>query len=322
MGDSNTIVTGATGEHQKGEVHAPSANYLPSNVPFVWYYLPAIQKIPDNLVMDKETRNFWAVFLEDVWDITKDLRLTLGARYDHYSDFGDHLSPRAGLTWEYMKGYDVKLLYGNAFLAPSFNEVYEPSNGNPGLDPETIDTYEISFGAEFTDNFESRMTFYHREGKDLITQLSSTIPFIYVNEGSPRDQGLELEMRYDFGRGTYLAGNYNYQDWKTGNKAKYHYRKIMANIRLSRYLNFYADCQLKSKSERALEDTRDDLSGYGIVNATLMAKNFLKGYENLELRGSVYNLLNKQYKYYTSPEIPNDMPAPGINFLLEMKYSF
>jgi len=45
------------------------------------------------------SRNFKAFFIEDLWDITKTVRLTTGGRYDDYSDFGDKFSPRIGLTW-------------------------------------------------------------------------------------------------------------------------------------------------------------------------------------------------------------------------------
>jgi iron complex outermembrane receptor protein len=272
--------------------------------------------------MDSETRNLKAVFFEDVWDITEDLRLTLGARYDHYDDFGDHFSPRAGLTWEYMKGYDLKLLYGHAFRAPSFIESYSPSVGNPDLDPAKIDTYEVSLGGEFTRNFNSRITYYYREQEDLIVNSSPVPPWNWVNQGDSRDQGVEFEMRYDFGRGTYLAGNYSYQDWKTGLEQEVHLGKVMANIRLSKYLNFYADCFFQDGWERLPGDTRDDPSGYGIVNATLIAKKFLKGYKGLELRGSVYNLLDKDYTSQWTSALPNDIPMPDRNYIVEVKYKF
>jgi iron complex outermembrane receptor protein len=289
--------------------------------------LPSVQKWPeeiaDQYLMDEETRNLKAVFFEDVWDITGDLRLTLGARYDHYSDFGDHFSPRGGLTWEYMKGYDLKLLYGHAFRAPSFIEYYSPQQGNSDLNPEKIDTYEISLGAEFTRNFNSRITYYYREHKDLIVASSTFPPWNYVNWGEDRDQGFELEMRYDFGRGTYLAGNYNYQDWKSGSESKIHIGKVMANIRLSRYLNFYSDCFLMDGWQRwDPEDTRDDPSGYAIVNATLIARKFLKGFKGLELRGSVYNLLDEDYTSQWSATLPNDIPMPDRHYIVEMKYKF
>jgi len=55
------------------------------------------------------------LFIEDIWDITDDRRLTLGARYDRYSDFGSAFSPRAGITWEYMKGYEALELRGSVY---------------------------------------------------------------------------------------------------------------------------------------------------------------------------------------------------------------
>ena len=77
------------------------------------------------------------------------------------------------------------------------------------------------------------------------------------------------------------------------------------------------------------EDQRDDPSSLTLVNATLIAKKFLKGYEGLELRGSVYNLFDKDWSMPIPamtpaglPAIPNDWPMPGINYLLEIKYTF
>jgi outer membrane receptor protein involved in Fe transport len=96
----------------------------------------------------------------------------------------------------------------------------------------------------------------------------------------------------------------------------------MANIRLSKYLNWYAACHLEDGFRREIGSRQDDMSGFAIVNTTLIAKKFIKGYEGLEIRGSIYNLLDKDY---TSPAIrfvPNDTPRPGRNFLVEVKYKF
>jgi iron complex outermembrane receptor protein len=96
----------------------------------------------------------------------------------------------------------------------------------------------------------------------------------------------------------------------------------MANIRLSKYLNLYTSCHIEDGFRRNTDDPRDDMSGFAVVNTTLIAKNFLQGYKDLELRGSVYNLFNKDYTYPEDPDIPNDMPQPGRNFLVEVKYKF
>jgi len=106
----------------------------------------------------------------------------------------------------------------------------------------------------------------------------------------------------------------------------------MANVRLSGYLNFYADCIHWDNYNRASgypPDPRDDPSSRTLVNVTVIAKKFLKGYWGLELRGSVYNLFDEDWSYPVDsmsflglPVIPNDLPMPGRNYMVEIKYDF
>jgi len=73
-------------------------------------------------------------------------RAVYGARLDDYSDFGRHTSPRAGLIYQPAEGSAIKLLYGQAFRAPSAAERNGNINtvlGNAALKPETIDTTEL-----------------------------------------------------------------------------------------------------------------------------------------------------------------------------------
>ena len=317
MSDSNTLVAGGTYEEMKLFDWKVAQNIF--GTPLFSITLPAVQ----TLTGPSMKRNFKAFFMEDIWDITDDLRLTAGFRYDDYSDFGSHVSPRAGLTWEFIRGYDLKLLYAHAFRAPSFSESYNPAWGNPDLDPEQVDVYEVSLGAEFTRSLSGRVTLYHRQAKDLIVAVRP-----YENLGKNRDQGFEVEMKYNFRRGSYLAMNYNYQRWISPHTkwrvwpSPRHTGNIMANIRLSRSLNFYAWCHFEDGVRRQVGDPRDDMSGYALVNATLTAKKFLKKYEGLELQLSAFNLLNKDYTEPTEPLIPNDLPRPGRNFMFELKYRF
>ena len=78
-------------------------------------------------------------------------------------------------------------------------------------------------------------------------------------------------------------------------------------------MNINADCVFYGGLERALGDDRDDPSTHGLVNTTLIAKKFLKGYEGFEQMGSVYNLFDKDYTLPAPPELPNDLPVSGIN---------
>jgi outer membrane receptor protein involved in Fe transport len=73
-------------------------------------------------------------------------RAVYGGRLDDYSDFGRHTSPRAGLVYQPGEGSAIKLLYGQAFRAPSAAERNGNINtvlGNASLKPEIIDTTEL-----------------------------------------------------------------------------------------------------------------------------------------------------------------------------------
>jgi iron complex outermembrane receptor protein len=340
MGNTNSLLTGVTYEEMKQYDVRTRGNFTfctACRLPFAVFYRPRERNLTDIQNNNRSVkRNFKAFFIEDIWDITDNLRLTAGARYDDYSDFGDSFNPRVGLTWEFLKGYDLKLLYGSAFRAPCFNELYDILFNNPDLDPEEVDSYQVSVGAEFTPSFSSRVTWFRNDKEDYISW--QTFPFRNRNCGKVRSEGVIVEMKYDFGRGSYLAMNHTYLTHKkemfsiipryTGN--------IMANIRLSRYLNLYADCHIEDgfRRDRSLERSfrekftskrRDDMSGFAVVNATLIAKKFWKEYEELELRGSVYNLFDKDYTAPTGwgvDVLSNDLPMPGRNFMVEVKYKF
>jgi len=97
----------------------------------------------------------------------------------------------------------------------------------------------------------------------------------------------------------------------------------MVNIRLSKHLNFNTSCHLRAGYERQIGDPRDDVSGSAIVNSTLIAKKFLRGFDGLELRGSVYNLFDKDYVEPSAlSSLPDDIPMPGRNFMLGLRYTF
>jgi len=52
--------------------------------------------------------------------------VTLAARYDSYSDFGNAFSPQAGITWKPAAAWLLRAGYGRGFKAPSLYELYSP----------------------------------------------------------------------------------------------------------------------------------------------------------------------------------------------------
>lgn len=66
-------------------------------------------------------------------------------RYDHFSDFSGSVNPKLGINlglWQ-KAGVRLKASYGKSFRAPTFDDLYWKSGGNPSLKPER----SISFDA-------------------------------------------------------------------------------------------------------------------------------------------------------------------------------
>ena len=193
MSSSNTAVAGISYEEMKQYDINNKANYLRTPFPLVIIPLPRERDLTNIQNHNRSVkRNFKAFFIEDIWDIRDNLRLTVGVRYDDYSDFGNSTNPRVGLTWEFVKGYDLKLLYGSAFRAPSFWELYDYLNGNPDLDPEEVDTYQVSLGAEFTPSLSGRITWYRNEIKDNINMVMEFGPEFYSYKNYGKDTILKV----------------------------------------------------------------------------------------------------------------------------------
>lgn len=93
------------------------------------------------------SRKISGLYSQLLYNLTEDTRLIGGLRYDHYESVGDNFSPRLGLVHNIDKHQTIKIQYGEAFRAPSFNEtgiMYNPVLvGNPQLENETVETLEF-----------------------------------------------------------------------------------------------------------------------------------------------------------------------------------
>ena len=140
-----------------------------------------------------------------------------------------------------------------------------------------------------------------------------------------------MKLKYDFGRGTYIAANYAYIDSENLDTGESnwtippHMGSIMTNIRLNRYLNWNAHCIYRGRWSRGKDDPRNDMSDYTVVNTTLIARKFLKKFEGLELAVTVNNLFDEDYSSPTSnaiTDLPDDFPMPERNYMLELRYQY
>ncbi len=128
------------------------------------------------------------------------LDLSLAARYEHYSDFGETTNPKVGLTWEPTSDLLVRGTWGKSFRAPSLQENNEDvvtmfgltavsngsgdpripitnvatgtsnvfvrsQGGNNNLEPERATTYSIGadYNPAWLPGFRASVTYYNIE---------------------------------------------------------------------------------------------------------------------------------------------------------------
>ena len=96
---------------------------------------------PFRLDFDVHKKSYnWALYFQDEITLFDNLLLNAGIRYDYYDSFGGTLNPRFALIYN-LKQTTIKLLYGEAFRAPSIYEKFYVGTGfkaNANLKPETI----------------------------------------------------------------------------------------------------------------------------------------------------------------------------------------
>ncbi len=272
-------------------------------------------------------------YAQDEWNIARDWTLTTGVRHDHYSDFGGTTNPRLALVWDANLDLTAKLLYGQAFRAPSFGEQYTTNpvtSGNPKLKPETIQTLEAAFSWQAHRNIQVNLSLFRYEMQDVIRLVNNPAPApgaTYQNIGAQHGSGLELEAIWDAGSTLRLTGHYAYQqsiDDATGKDAGYapHHHiyaradwRFTGGLLLSGQLNHVAD------RKRPAGDARPQVPDYTTVDLTLRTT---RGRNQWDFAASVRNLFNAtvlEPSLAPGAQIPNDLPMAPRWFYLQAIYN-
>lgn len=277
------------------------------------------------------SRTIHYLSLQDEWQIAPDWELTAGVRYDHYSDFGHTINPRIALVWATQHNLTTKLLYGSAFRAPSFLEQFFVNNpislGNPNLEPETIDTWELAFNYHPSPDLVSTLSLFNYKAKDLIEYVPDTGATTSTAQNA-RDQdgyGFEWEADWKARRDLRIKANYAWQKSEDSKTSQDIHDapgqqffvtvnwKIASQWALSSQLNWVGD------RKRAAGDTRPEIDDYTLLNLSLRRENITP---NLDMTLSALNLFDEDAYEPSNGVIPDDYPMEGRSVWLQMNYRF
>lgn len=273
------------------------------------------------------------VYAQDEWGLAKDWALTAGVRYDRYSDFGSTTNPRLALVWDVDYNLTAKLLYGQAFRAPAFNELYSINNptvrGNPGLEPETIKTLEAAFAWQPSRQTHVNLTLFRSRLKDIIRTVPNSTPgtgATYFNIGSQKGHGFELETAWDVDSKLKLSAFYAHQrstDGTTlqdaGNAPRKHAYarvdwKFFDGWQLGGQANHIAD------RKRVAGDTRPAVPDYTTLDLTLHKRMGEKGWT---FSGSLRNAFDEDVREPSLAPglIRYDLPMAGRAWYVQASYT-
>lgn len=286
-------------------------------------------------IEDRRTGRSFGSFGQAELVLRPNLILNAGLRYDHYDTFGGSLNPRIGLIYTPWQATTFKLLYGQAFRAPSDYELYYGSaafgqSPNPGLQPEKIRTYEAVYEQYLPAHLRFSVSGYYYRIDDLIAQTTQagTGLLIFENIDHVHTKGVELELEGKYPGGTLVRASYAFQraeDATTGAElpnSPRHLAKLNLVLPLAgERLSVGSELQYTSSVETFdVHDTPEIVGGFVIGNATLLCHNVVP---NLEVSGSVYNMFNRSYAYPGSIGLIQDtVPQDGRTWRLKLTYKF
>ncbi|MGH8580235.1 MAG: TonB-dependent receptor plug domain-containing protein [Gammaproteobacteria bacterium] len=282
-----------------------------------------------------DRENFY-FFLQDSWRFANDWELTGGLRYDYFSDFGGTVNPRFALAWQTRQNLTSKLLYGEAFRAPSFAETSNINNpvalGNPDLEPEKIRTAELAFDYLPTEDFRLSANVYRYWWSDIIRFVPDpgATSVTAQNTGEQTGYGLEIEADWHVTPYFSLLGNYAFQisEDDTSNEdagnAPHHQVYVRAdweflpNWRFNPQVNWIVD------RDRVAGDNRPEIDDYSAVDVTLRRI----GIDNhWDVVFAVRNLFDSDVREPSlagipAASIPDDLPQAGRSFYGEVRFRF
>ncbi|ATG44224.1 Outer membrane cobalamin receptor protein [Phaeobacter piscinae] len=211
------------------------------------------------------TRWQFGVFAEDDWEITPDLTLTAGLRFDENENYGSTVTPRLYAVYRLNDAVTLRGGYSAGFLTPELKQadgnIVEQSGrgaawdiGNTNLQPEGTDTFEVGVAYQSAAGWQASVTAFHTKFDNKIDQEvicetpvgtpascsfnGQTRDFIrqYVNVDKAELQGIEATLDIPLGNFDVRA-NYTYSDseYLTGENAGNSFNEVpdhLFNLRL------------------------------------------------------------------------------------------
>lgn len=245
---------------------------------------------------DRHSSRQVTVMAQDEIQIGNATLLTLGASFDHVSEFGSFWSPRLGLTHDAGSAGLFKVLYGTAFRVPSVYERFytAPSfaYGNSTLEPEKMRSLEVAWEKRFSAQSRLTATAYHFQIAKMVTTDDNGTA---VNGPRVRATGLEVEYEQRWSNGSRLRTGYSIQhasdETRSMDNSPRH--MVKANVALPTGIpHLMTGMETQWISARSADYGTQKVPSYLLANLNL---SYTPSDKSWEVALGVYNLFDRRY---------------------------
>lgn len=274
-----------------------------------------------------------SVYIQDEWDITKDLRVNGGVRYVNANAHKNDVLYSAGASYGVSDKVNLYASYAEYFKTPSTAAMFGNLTGyspNPDIKPETGKTFDIGTKIRFDNNNHLEVGVFDRVAENAIVAFSHLGQYQNVS-GKTHVKGIEASFETKFGE--HWQGRLGYSRVFSDDNSTILYipqNSFSANLTYQQpkydinLQGMYRGHFIPSTSWMTSHADKDYLPNYFVWN--LSANYKLKN--NVKLFAKVYNLFDKNYMTYTTWNSldPDDYMvhyyASGRSFMIGAEVTF
>ncbi len=277
--------------------------------------------------------NNLGIYLEDELKIGKKFILTSGLRFDEIEASDSRFSPRISVVYTPDYKTSLKLRYGEAFRAPTYQELFKrtqdgEAEGNQNLKPQIIKTTEFELSRFLSDQHRLNATLYFTEIEKFIKIIGDGD---FENIGEQEFYGFELGLNGQINNWLSYFSNFSFTIGKQKNRNIGGIPEYMGNFGLTYTGNKYVDitAHLRYVGDRnrpanyqtdvSPSYRQNLLDSYRVVNLNFVLKNLPNPF-NASI--SIRNLFNETH--YTSGEQTQDfdIQQPGRRIHVNISWEF
>lgn len=155
----------------------------------------------------------WTLAVEDQFAIAETLSLAAGGIYNVFDQTllhrsTDAFSPQVSLGWQASERVALHASAAQRTRFPKLRELYRRRYGNPDLDPQTAENYELGMTFAHTPRYQSDVALFHSDIHDLIERPDRRSR--YQNLAPVQIDGVEMSTAGWIGDSLYARLSYMY----------------------------------------------------------------------------------------------------------------